>query len=242
MEKTGEGLCDYARKKLGTPYFFGAKMQLLTEEFMQTMHRKYPSVVTEQYMEMAIHRGLPGRVCCDCSGLIAGYTGRSFGTAQLYASASLRMSVETIDQFPAGTLLWKKGHVAVFIGYMDNMPCCIESRSLEHGCCLSKIAGRGFTHGLLLKDFTYSEPLPSGSAPSPNIYPIPTDILLPGEEGNQVKWLQHALFESGYDLSITGVFDDTTRQALIAYQNTSDIYHEPGYLGFSTLQALKNTL
>lgn len=94
MEKTGEGLCDYARKKLGTPYFFGAKMQLLTEEFMQTMHRKYPSVVTEQYMEMAIHRGLPGRVCCDCSGLIAGYTGRSFGTAQLYASASLRMSVE----------------------------------------------------------------------------------------------------------------------------------------------------
>ena len=222
MEKTGEGLCDYARKKLGTPYFFGAKMQLLTEEFMQTMHRKYPSVVTEQYMEMAIHRGLPGRVCCDCSGLIAGYTGRSFGTAQLYASASLRMSVETIDQFPAGTLLWKKGHVAVFIGYMDNMPCCIESRSLEHGCCLSKIAGR--------------------SAPSPNIYPIPTAILLPGEEGNQVKWLQHALFESGYDLSVTGVFDDTTRQALIAYQNTSDIYHEPGYLGFSTLQALKNTL
>lgn len=242
MKKTGEGLCDYVRKKLGTPYFFGAKLEPLTEEFMQTMHRRYPEVVTERYMEVARQRGMIGQVCCDCSGLIEGYTGRSLGTAQLYASASLRMPMEEIESFPPGTILWKKGHVAVFIGCTEQIPYCIESRSLEYGCCLSKTAGRGFTQGLLLKNLSYPTPLPPGIPSTPNPYPEPETILSPGAKGDHVKWFQHALNESGYILPITGLFDTPTKEALIAYQNTSDIYHEPGYLGFTTLQALKNTL
>lgn len=242
MKKTGVGLCDYARKKLGMPYFFGAKQQMLTEEFMQTMHRRYPEVVTEEYMEAARQRNILGQVCCDCSGLIEGYTGHSLGTAQLYASASLRMPMEEIESFPPGTILWKKGHVAVFIDCIDHIPYCIESRSLEYGCCLSRVAGRGFTQGLLLKKLSYPTPLPPGTPAVHNPYLEPNTILFPGTKGESVKWLQHALTESGYALPITGIFDTSTSQALIAYQNTSDIYHEPGYLGFTTLQALKNTL
>lgn len=242
MEKTGEGLCDYARKKLGTPYFFGAKMQPLTEEFMQNMHMRHPTIVTDEYMQKARTKGLIGQICCDCSGLIEGYTGCPMGTAQLYASSRLRMSVSNLRVFPRGTVLWKNGHVAVFTGYVNNMPYCIESRSLEYGCCISKIEGRGFTHGLLLKNILYASKNLPGIEKIHNPYPFPQNVLYFGSKGCEVKWLQHALTESGYDIPITGQFDTPTKQALIAYQNTSDIYHEPGYLGFTTLQALKNTL
>jgi len=41
---TGNGLSEYARVHLGTPYFYGAKISegVLTEKKMSTMHRMYP--------------------------------------------------------------------------------------------------------------------------------------------------------------------------------------------------------
>ena len=41
---TGNGLSEYARVHLGTPYFYGAKIPegALTERKMSTMHAMYP--------------------------------------------------------------------------------------------------------------------------------------------------------------------------------------------------------
>lgn len=46
--KTGNELVAYAKKRLGTPYFYGAKIHegALTERKMSTMHAMYPKVVT----------------------------------------------------------------------------------------------------------------------------------------------------------------------------------------------------
>lgn len=72
---TGNGLSEYARVHLGTPYFYGAKIPegALTERKMSTMHAMYPKVVTTNYMAKARRKGQVGKVNVDCSGLIAGY-------------------------------------------------------------------------------------------------------------------------------------------------------------------------
>lgn len=238
MEYTGEGLCTYAESKLGTPYFFGAKLQPLTESFMDVMHRMHSAVVTEAYMEKARKKQMIGKICCDCSGLIEGYTGIPLGTAQLYARASLRMPMEQADVFPPGTILWKKGHVAVFTGCEQGKLCCIESRSIDYGCVKSEINGRGFTHGLLLKDILYPAYDLPGQRPEKNPYPVPVKTLYPGNDGACVRWLQYALIESGYVLIISGRFDRATTQALIAYQNTADLYLELGTAGPATICSL----
>jgi len=58
--KNGIGLVDYARSKVGTPYFYGSKMKALTETFMAQMHKMYPSVVTLIYMAKARSKGQVG--------------------------------------------------------------------------------------------------------------------------------------------------------------------------------------
>ena len=64
---TGNGLSEYARVHLGTPYFYGAKIPegALTENKMSTMHRMYPKVVTTSYMAKARRKGQVGKVNVD---------------------------------------------------------------------------------------------------------------------------------------------------------------------------------
>ena len=64
---TGDGLSEYARVHLGTPYFYGAKIPegALTENKMSTMHRMYPKVVTTSYMAKARRKGQVGKVNVD---------------------------------------------------------------------------------------------------------------------------------------------------------------------------------
>ena len=79
---TGNGLSEYARVHLGTPYFYGAKIPegALTERKMSTMHAMYPKVVTTNYMAKARRKGQVGKVNVDCSGLIAGYRQLNIGS------------------------------------------------------------------------------------------------------------------------------------------------------------------
>lgn len=74
--QTGKGLAEYAKSKLGTPYFYGAKLNVLTEKYMEAMHKSYPKIVTLLYMAKARNKKQVGKVNVDCSGLIAGYRKR----------------------------------------------------------------------------------------------------------------------------------------------------------------------
>ncbi|HBK02499.1 MAG TPA: hypothetical protein DDY77_05685, partial [Clostridiales bacterium] len=60
--KTGNELVAYAKNRLGTPYFYGAKIPegVLTENKMSTMHAMYPKVVTTSYMAKARRKGQVG--------------------------------------------------------------------------------------------------------------------------------------------------------------------------------------
>ena len=154
-KKTGKGLVTYVSDKLGTPYFYGAEMEELTEDLMQRMHREYPDVVTEQYMKKAREMQLAGKICCDCSSLIGAYRGRYDNSGQLYAQAKERLPIEALKGFAVGTVLWRPGHVAVFTGYENGVAYCIEARGLDYGCVKSEVKGRGFLYGLIFYDLNY---------------------------------------------------------------------------------------
>ena len=86
---TGQGLADFAEGRIGTPYFYGAKIShgILTEEFVQELHEKLPDLVTDDYVERARQQGQVGKVNTDCSGLIGAYLGVELSSAQMYAVA-----------------------------------------------------------------------------------------------------------------------------------------------------------
>lgn len=155
-KKTGKGLAAYVTGRLGTPYFYGAEMEELTENLMQRMHREYPEVVTEKYMKKAREMQFVGKICCDCSSLIGAYRGRYDNSGQLYAQAKKRLPIEELKDFAVGTVLWRPGHVAVFTGYENGVAYCIEARGLDYGCVKSAVKGRGFLYGLTFSDLSYT--------------------------------------------------------------------------------------
>lgn len=115
------------------------------------MSERYPEIVTEEYMDKAREKGLLGKVCCDCSGLIEGYRMVCANSWQLRESAYKRMPIEEIDEFPIGTVLWKEGHCSVWIGNGQ----CVEARGIDFGVVITNAKERGFTEGLLFDDMTY---------------------------------------------------------------------------------------
>ena len=127
---TGQGLADFAEGRIGTPYFYGAKIShgILTEEFVQELHEKLPDLVTDDYVERARQQGQVGKVNTDCSGLIGAYLGVELSSAQMYAVADQRIVYETYAWLPVGTVLWKPGHVGVFLGKCDGAYRCVEAK------------------------------------------------------------------------------------------------------------------
>ncbi len=59
-EKTAQGLVAFAKTKLGTPYVYGAKGQLLTESLYNTLKARYGSLVWTSDKKKI------GKICTDC--------------------------------------------------------------------------------------------------------------------------------------------------------------------------------
>ena len=115
---TGKGLANFVKTKLGTPYVYGAKGAdgKFTSSKLSFLARNYPSMFTATYQAKA--RKFIGRVCTDCSGLISWYTGKVYGSSQLYSVAKAKHKIDKkdISDIPVGAVVWKPGHVGVYIG------------------------------------------------------------------------------------------------------------------------------
>lgn len=234
--KTGEGLADYAISKLGTPYFFGSKMNVLTEKFMNQMHNQYPSTVTASYISKAKNKGQVGKINTDCSGLIGGYRGKQIGSSQLYSTAKRRLPISQINDFAIGTVLWKQGHVGVYIGNGE----CVEAKGINYGTIKSNVKDTNWQYGLTFDDMSYSyEKTIVGTSKQKNPYVEPVVTLRVGNSSECVKWLQFELNEAGYKVVIDGDFGPKTLNAVKQFQKSCKIDVD-GLVGKITRQCLKN--
>ena len=235
MALTGQGLAEYAKSKKNTPYFYGAKMQKLTNEFMAEMHILYPTVVTDVYMQKAKRKGQVGKINVDCSGLISAYTKKLLGSAQLYSTAKNRMKINTWKDWAVGVIVWKQGHVGVYIG--DGK--VIEAKGIDYGVIESKITDTPWKYGLTFDWFSYEyEKKVSGTKKSKSPYDEPSSNLKKGCTGEGVKWLQNELVEAGYNLKVDGIFGTKTNSVLRKFQKSAKITVD-GICGKQTRKALK---
>lgn len=232
---TGKGLAAFAISKLGTPYVYGAKGAdgKFTQTKLNWLAKSYPNVFTKSYIAKA--KKLVGKVCCDCSGLISWYTKKVYGSSQLYSNANKRIPISRIKNMPIGTVLWKQGHVGVYIGEENGVPMCIEEKGINYGCVKTKVSSTKWKYGLLFSWMTYNDVETSitGTSKAANPYTVPTRTLKYGMVGNDVKWLQYELIEAGYTkvkvglvtktLTIDGEFGNITKVALGLFQQSAKL-------------------
>ena len=232
--KTGKELAKFALTKLETPYFYGSKMTKLTEIFMLQMHKMYPSIVTDNYIAKARKKGQVGKVNVDCSGLIGAYRGKQIGSAQLYSTAKKRLPISEVNNFAIGTVLWKQGHVGVYIGNGK----CVEAKGIDYGVIESKVSDSKWVCGLTFSDMTYEyDKKVAGTSKGKNPYYAPYETLRKGSTGEGVKWLQWELVEAGYNIAIDGIFGDKTLKAVKSFQKSCKIDVD-GIVGKDTKRCL----
>ncbi len=236
---TGKGLVEYVKSKVGTPYFFGAKMEILTNNIMATMHRLYPRTVTDAYMRKAKEKGQVGKVNTDCSGLIGGYRGKQIGSAQLYQTAQKRLSVKEHKKWADGVVCYRVGHVGVF-GRENGKEYVWEAKGIDYGTVRSDFDPSKWTAGLTFSDinYDYSETVEDKTSHGPNPFPEPTMNLKIGASGQMVKWVQFELNEAGYQLDIDGEFGPLTDTDVRNFQRSCKIEAD-GIVGKITRQYLK---
>lgn len=241
--KTGSGLVEYARQYLGTPYFYGSKIPegILTENKMEIMHAMYPGIVTDSYMAKARSGGQVGRVNVDCSGLIAGYRQKNIGSAQLYQTAYTRMPIARLSDFAPGVVLWRPGHVGVYMGSVEGIPMCIEAKGIRYGTVMTRVTASKWQYGLTFADLSYGyDTKVSGiwkGVHGANPYKEPEVTVTSATQarkkgiqsylsrGEGVKWLQWELAEAGLltENDIDGICGPGTVAAILAYQRSCKI-------------------
>ncbi|MDO5572963.1 MAG: peptidoglycan-binding protein [bacterium] len=220
---TGQGLADYAVSKIGTPYVYGFKMEIVTEEKIKRLAKAYPNIYTAAYITKACR--YIGQIATDCSGLISAYTGKVIGSAQMYSAAYTRLPISAIADMAPGTALWKSGHVGVYLGN-GSVLFDVEAKGINYGTVKQKVAATKWQYGLTFRELSYdiTKKVP-GTWKTKNPYIEPVRNLYIGMVGQDVRWLQFELIEAGYNIPVNvhGSFEAITDAALEAFQQSAKI-------------------
>ena len=93
---TGEELVAFAKSKLGVPYVYGMKGEVMTLAKYNQLKSMYGALVWDS------DKNKVGKVCCDCSGLISWATG-IIRNSQGYHDTALEVQpISTISEAPIG--------------------------------------------------------------------------------------------------------------------------------------------
>lgn len=146
MAKTVQGLIDFAKSKIGTPYVYGAKGQVMPLEAIQNLRRIYGSNAVWPSDDSKA-----GQACVDCSGLISWYTGIVRGSGQYKATAKEVKPIELRSNDHIGWAVWMPGHIGIYLGN-DHY---IAADGSRYGVRIAHINQNKFTHLLKLCDIDY---------------------------------------------------------------------------------------
>lgn len=143
-------LVEYAKKALGSPYWYGCYGQISSKNLYYAKRKQYPT----QYQWACPESQLKRRVF-DCVGLIKGAiwsdadfnknpkykASQDVSANGMYAACKTKGNIKDIPEV-AGVLVFKDGHVGVYIGggYV------IEAKGHAYGVVKTKLKERPFTH------------------------------------------------------------------------------------------------
>lgn len=148
MSKTAQGLIEFAKSKIGTPYVYGAKGTVMSLEQIRELRRTYGSNCVWYSDD-----NKAGKVCVDCSGLISWYTGIIRGSGQYKSTAVEVIPISQRTNKHIGWAVWMNGHIGVYLGN-DTY---IAADGSAYGVRIAKLSQNRFTHLLKLCDIDYGE-------------------------------------------------------------------------------------
>ena len=137
----------FAKSKLGTPYVYGMKGDVLTEKQYERLKILFGDLVWDS------DRQKIGQVCVDCSGLISWATGIHRNSQGYHDTAAAVFPISMLQDAPVGAALWCKGHIGIYLG--DGK--YIAADGSRYGVRIASVRGSSFTHWFLLKDIDYRE-------------------------------------------------------------------------------------
>lgn len=105
----------------------------------------------------------------------------------------------------------------------------IAVKMLEYNKAGGKVIA-GLTRRRKAENALYNTPMNDQA-----IYELPKRVLKKGDSGNDVKWIQQALNNKGYNLVIDGVFGKSTEQAVKNFQEKTFV---DGIVGEATITKL----
>lgn len=143
---TGKELVAFCRSKIGTPYVYGMKGKIMTEQNYKFLKNTYGKMV------WLSDRDKIGKVCVDCSGLISWACGVKLGSGQWRARATKINPISTIEKAPIGALVWMQGHIGVYTGMKNGYPYYIAADGSAYGVREVPLRCNKFTHWLLVED------------------------------------------------------------------------------------------
>lgn len=143
---TGKELVAFCRSKIGTPYVYGMKGKVMTEQKYKFLKNTYGKMV------WLSDRDKIGKVCVDCSGLISWACGVMLGSGQWRARATKINPISTIENAPIGALVWMQGHIGVYTGMKNGYPYYIAADGSAYGVREVPLRCNKFTHWLLVED------------------------------------------------------------------------------------------
>jgi len=238
MSKTNKGLVEWAKKMLGHPYWYGTYCNTSSRSLYASKKKQYPSMYEWKLTSNQLNTKVT-----DCVGLIKGYlwckdfnsTPKYNGSQDVSANGMLAKCKKhgTISTMPdvAGTLVFKQGHVGVYIGngYV------IEARGHAYGVVKTKLKDRGWKNWGYCPWIEYTVDVPKKTESKPTTKPIEkpkAKSTYKGEfpklvlgrclkmfsRGDNVKRLQKFLNWYGNNLVIDGIYGTRTRQAVENFQ------------------------
>lgn len=150
---TGKELVEFARSKIGTPYIYGCKGEVCTQEKFDYLQKTYGTDFVWKEDAKKI-----GEVCVDCSGLISWACGVMRGSSQWKAKATKVMPIKDYEKAPIGAMVWMNGHIGIFSKIENGTPYYVAADGSAYGVREVPFSKNKFTHILLDEDvFDYEQ-------------------------------------------------------------------------------------
>lgn len=228
--------------RLKRPYWYGCYYNKCTEALLQRKAKQYPKHYTAGRMDTYRKHIAAGQIAGDCvNGAIKGAVWSELGRRDpVYGShgcpdrsadgmfaycKSVGMEYGTIDSMPdrPGVAVRYSGHVGVYVGNGE----VVEWRGFAHGCVLTRLKYRKWTHWYALPWTDYGAQAEQPEAEKAvDVGSLGSRLLKKGRKGEDVRTLQELLMELGYALpkyGADGDFGSETKKAVKDFQQDNGL-------------------